>query len=244
MSADPGIFISIEGVDGAGKTTQAERLAQRFRERGWEVCSTFEPGGTPLGRALRVHLLNPGASAEEDAKASSQGEWVGSEESLAEQALPPDAELLLFLADRAVHLAQVIRPALRAGRVVICDRFHDATVAYQQYGRGAPLPLLGEFIERHLLDVRPRLTFWLDLPLAEAQRRVKERQRRTNQALHAFEDAAFQRAVRRGYRACYEGDPERVVRIAADAEPDLVAEAIWQAARRRLALDTAGGGRR
>ena len=107
-----GAFITFEGVDGCGKTTQAELLAEKLRRVGHSVLTTREPGGTAVGRGLREVLLNP-----------------------AHKEITPECELLLFLADRVQHLGELITPALARGETVVCDRFHDSTVAYQRYGR-------------------------------------------------------------------------------------------------------------
>ena len=150
----PGRFVVLEGIDGCGKTTQLEHLGQwlptsGLMPAGARLLTSREPGGTPLGRALRELLLHPPA----DAYPCS------------------DAELLLYAADRAQHVAQVIRPALEAGDWVLCDRFSGSTAAYQGYGRGLPLERIAALEGFATGGLEPDLTLWLDLPLEESLRR-------------------------------------------------------------------------
>jgi len=150
----PGRFVVLEGIDGCGKTTQLEHLGQWLPTSGLmppgaRLLTSREPGGTPLGRALRELLLHSPA----DASPCS------------------DAELLLYAADRAQHVAQVIRPALEAGDWVLCDRFSGSTAAYQGYGRGLPLERIAALEGFATGGLEPDLTLWLDLPLEESLRR-------------------------------------------------------------------------
>ncbi len=147
----PGRFVVLEGIDGCGKTTQLQHLGQwlptsGLMPAGARLLTSREPGGTPLGRALRELLLHPPA----DASPCS------------------DAELLLYAADRAQHVAQVIRPALEAGDWVLCDRFSGSTAAYQGYGRGLPLERIAALEGFATGGLEPDLTLWLDLPLEES----------------------------------------------------------------------------
>ena len=150
----PGLFVVLEGIDGCGKSTQIERLRQwlptsGLMPAGTSLLTSREPGGTPLGQALRELLLHPPAAASPCS----------------------DAELLLYAADRAQHVAQVIRPALEAGDWVLCDRFTGSTVAYQGYGRGLPLERIAALEGFATGGLKPDLTLWLDLPLEESLRR-------------------------------------------------------------------------
>jgi dTMP kinase len=196
-----GRFITFEGVDGCGKTTQAARLANHLREVGLPVLMTREPGGTPIGDKIRSVLLNPDNTA-----------------------MTPATELLLYLADRLQHLEQVIRPGLARGEVVICDRFHDATVAYQHHGRGLDLRPLEDFIAREILSASPDLTVWIDLDVREARGRIAER----NQSGAGTEgesrmDAAaldFHQRVREGYAALHRSEPGRIERIEGQGSPE------------------------
>ena len=170
-----GLFITLEGPEGAGKSTNREYLAARLQEAGCDVLLTREPGGTPLAERIRELLLEP-----------------------SDEPMAADTELLLVFAARAQHLAQVIRPALAAGKVVLCDRFTDATYAYQGGGRGLPLEriaLLEEFVQGGL---RPDLTLVFDLPVDVGLARAAARGR-----LDRFEQEArsFFEAVRQTYLA-------------------------------------------
>jgi dTMP kinase len=179
-----GSLITFEGIEGSGKSTHSALLAEHLRSLGWDPLVTREPGGTPLGEPIRHLLLDPGSSP-----------------------IAPLAELLLYCADRAQHVAQVITPALAAGRPVICDRFSDSTVAYQGYGRGLDLELV------HLLDrcargdVTPALTFLFDCPaeegLARARRRATAPDRMEGASLE------FHARVRQGFLALAAASPDR-----------------------------------
>lgn len=182
-----GLFITLEGPEGAGKTTNREFLAERLRTAGHEVLLTREPGGTPLAERIRELLLAP-----------------------SNEAMAPDTELLLMFAARAQHLAQVIRPALTAGKVVLCDRFTDATYAYQGGGRGlneARIAVLEEFVQGAL---RPDFTLVFDLPVEVGLARATARGQ-----LDRFEQEgrAFFEAVRQTYlrRAALNPDRYRVI---------------------------------
>jgi len=135
-----GLFVTLEGVDGCGKTTQAQLLADRLRASGHCVVLTRQPGGTVIGERLRELLLTPG------------------------NPIPPAAELFLYLADRAVHVAEAVVPALEKGCVVVCERYTDSTLAYQGYGRGLDLDLLRRLNEMATGGVSPDLTLVLDIP--------------------------------------------------------------------------------
>jgi len=146
-----GYFISMEGIEGCGKSTQARRLAKRLREDGHKVLLTFEPGGTTIGGAIRGALLNSRR------KVSALAEW------------------LLFEADRAQHVREVIIPALRRGMVVICDRYSDSSRAYQGFGRGLGLAQVDRVDRLATGGVKPNLTILLDLPVREGLARARKR---------------------------------------------------------------------
>ena len=196
-----GLFISFEGIDGAGKSTHIEGLAHLFREQGREVVLTREPGGTPLAERLRELVLF--------------------------EAMDPLTETLLVFAARRDHLVNVIEPALAKGSVVICDRFTDATFAYQGAGRGFDLATLASL--EHWVQAKPDnagmrqpdLTLWFDLaPAVAAQRLVAARQADRFEA----ESLVFFDAVRSGYQARCDQSGGRMVRINADQSKHLV----WQ----------------
>ena len=182
-----GLFITLEGPEGAGKTTNREFLAERLRTAGHEVLLTREPGGTPLAERIRELLLAP-----------------------SDEPMATDTELLLMFAARAQHLDQVIRPALVAGKVVLCDRFTDATYAYQGGGRGvseARIAVLEDFVQGTL---RPDLTLVFDLPVDVGLARAAARGR-----LDRFEQEgrAFFEAVRQTYlrRAALNPQRDRII---------------------------------
>jgi len=209
MTPSTGLFISFEGIDGAGKSTHIEAVAQAFEAQGRAVIRTREPGGTPLAERLRELVLNA----------------------------PMDAltESLLVFAARRDHIAQVIAPALAQGRVVLCDRFSDATFAYQGGGRGFDLQVLSQ-LEQWVQALpaggllQPGLTLWFELdPAIAAQRLAQAR------VPDRFESQpqAFFRQVHDAYAARAQADARRFVRIAADAPMGSVRQAVLNALRER-----------
>jgi dTMP kinase len=187
-----GLFLTLEGLDGSGKSTQAKLLAAFLEGRGLPVVLTREPGGGLPG--VRNLLL--------------RGE------------LSPEAEYLLFSADRAEHVRKVILPSLEAGAWVVSDRYLDSSLAYQGFGRGLPLSWLLEVAKEATLGLTPRLTFLLDLPPEEALRRVKDPDRLEREGL-----AFFQR-VREGYLFLAEKEPHRFVVLDATESVEAVAQRI------------------
>ena len=178
-----GLFVTLEGPEGAGKSTNREDLADHLRARGLDVVLTREPGGTPLAERIRDLLLTP-----------------------ADEPMAVDTELLLVFAARAQHLAQVIRPALARGAVVLCDRFTDATYAYQGGGRGLPLERIAQLETFVQGDLRPDLTLIFDLPVEVGLARAVARGR-----LDRFEQEGirFFEAVRSAYLQHAEAAPSR-----------------------------------
>ncbi len=146
-----GTFITFEGIDGSGKSTQMRLLTNALRTQRCDVLMTREPGGTPVGLKLRAALLD------------------------AQEEVDPLTELLVFAADRAQHVRRVLRPALDAGQVVISDRFADATVAYQGAGRGFSPELISRIVELATEGLKPDLTLLFDLPVAESGVRTRRR---------------------------------------------------------------------
>ena len=199
-----GRFITLEGPDGAGKTLQAERLAAALRARGLTVRLAREPGGTSLGDRIRAILLTPG-----------------------EPAIAPRADALLFNAARAQHVAEVIRPALESGAVVVCARYADSTLAYQGYGSGLPLAELRAIGDLATGGLRPDRTILLDIPAEVGLAR------KTADGVTRFEasfDVAFHRRVRAGFQALAGAEPERWVVVDATADQDAVAARVVEAA--------------
>jgi dTMP kinase len=178
-----GLFITLEGPEGAGKSTNREYLAERLRAEGIEVLLTREPGGTPLAERIREVLLTPG-----------------------NEVMNADTELLLVFAARAQHLAEVIRPALAKGVVVLCDRFTDSTYAYQGGGRGLSLERIATLETFVQGDLRPDLTLVFDLPVEVGLARASARGRLDRFEL---EGRLFFDAVRSAYLKRAEADPQR-----------------------------------
>ena len=198
-----GKFITFEGIDGSGKSTQLEILAGYLRARGIDVLTTREPGGTSLGQRLREAFLET------------------------EETVAPLAELLLFAADRAQHVEHLIRPALSAGRTVISDRYADATRAYQGAGRGFDRELTERLITLATGGLKPDLTVFFDLSVEAAVARMRGRENVNEQPNRMdLEAAAFYENVRAEYLAIAAREPERFKVIDADAPIEEVAERV------------------
>src|ERR1035437_1944038 len=189
-----GVFITLEGVEGSGKTTQAAILGDVLRRGGRRVTVTHEPGGTRAGETIRAIFLDPAVS------------------------LDVAAELLLVLADRAEHVREKLRPALAAGETVISDRYSDSTTAYQGHGRGFDLKLLAELNRLASDNVTPDLTIVLDLPVETGLERTRVRAMGTGRSSDRFEGerADFHRGVRDGFLAIAKVEAARVVVIDTD----------------------------
>jgi dTMP kinase len=197
-------FITFEGIEGCGKSTQARVLADAL---GPDTVLTCEPGATPLGRAVRELVLGH-----------------------VHHDMSPAAEALLYFADRAQHVAKVVRPALDAGRIVISDRYTDSSLAYQGYGRGLDLGLLRSLHVLATGGLTPELTVFLDVPVEEGLRRVG---RRGNHDRLEAEVREFHDRVCDGYRALIAQEPGRWVVIDGGSAPDVVAQRVRQAAEAR-----------
>ncbi|MGH2503723.1 MAG: dTMP kinase [Ktedonobacterales bacterium] len=226
-----GYFISLEGPDGSGKSTQARLLAERLRMAGRDTQLTREPGGTPLGGVMRAALLHPQATLEALAQAG-----LASGDTPAEEMLPL-TEALLLSADRAQHVAR-IRGWLAAGQVVISDRYADATLAYQGAGRGYDLTMLRALQAMATGGLTPALTLLLDLPVDEGQRR-KRAGHEDGEEINRLdlEQRDFRERVRAGYLALAAEEPQRWVTL--DARPSMgaLAEQIWATVASRLGLE-------
>lgn len=190
------MFISFEGTEGVGKTTLIRKIYDYLELQGQQVVLTREPGGTPMAEQIRSLLLS-----------------VSHEESMAH-----DTELLLMYAARAQHLQQVIVPALTAGKTVLCDRFTDASFAYQCAGRGLSKEKL-QLLNSNFVSHMPNITFWLDAPTEMGMSRARERG-----ALDRFEQekATFFEKVRSGYQELWEQQGERIKRLDATQSPKQV----------------------
>lgn len=190
-----GRFITFEGVDGAGKTTQLEWARQFVEQRGRRLTVTREPGGTELGEALRGVLLN------------------------AKKAIHPETETLLMFAARREHIDQVILPALRRGDVVLCDRFTDATFAYQGGGSGVDAGKLETLEQWVHADLQPDLTLYFDLPVEIARQRIGGEREADR---FERESAEFFRRVRSAYLGRAQQNPQRIRVIDASATPEAI----------------------
>ena len=201
------MFITLEGIEGSGKTTQIARLVDFLEGKGLECIATRQPGGTLIGENIRSILLDP-----------------------ASKALEPTAELLLYMADRAQHIHELIKPCLIAGKTVVCDRYYDATVAYQGFARGLDIELIRKL--HHLLfdDLKPDVTLLLDLPprlgLERAWKQLNTGQRSGQESRFEAEKVAFHEKVRAGYLELARHEPDRIRIIDAASPPDQVFAAI------------------
>jgi dTMP kinase len=201
------LFITFEGIEGSGKSTQIRRLTEKLHQCGRDVLVTREPGGCPLSDKIRHLLLRP-----------DQGE------------IASETELLLYLAARAQHVCEIIRPALTPDRIVLCDRFADATTAYQGFARGIDLALVQRFNDFATGGLIPDLTLLLDLPVARGRQRLRQRNRTTDSRDDRLEleDDGFHQRVREGYLSLARKSPERFRVVNALAAEDVVARQIWQ----------------
>lgn len=184
-----GTFISFEGIEGCGKTTQVALLAEALRKQGYDVIETREPGGTATGKQIRQLALNT------------------------EDPLAPKAELLLMLGDRAQHVTEIIIPALKNNQVVICDRFSDSTIAYQGFGHGLHIETLYKISNFASFSMMPDITFLLDIAVTDGLERAK--QRRGTNSVDRFErlDEGFHERVRQGFLQIAKADPRRIRKI-------------------------------
>jgi dTMP kinase len=198
-----GTFITFEGIDGSGKTTQLRMLASYLKEAGCEVLLTREPGGTPVGNRLRAALLD------------------------AHEEVDPLTELLVFAADRAQHVRRVLRPALEAGQVVISDRYADATVAYQGAGRGFPAELISEIIQLATEGLKPDLTLLFDLSVEESIARTSRRSNGKHRGDRLDAEASdFHVRVRDAYLDVARAEPDRVKIIETNRRPEETYECV------------------
>ena len=203
------MFITLEGPEGSGKTSQIPALAEFIKDAGYEVIVTREPGGTPVGDQIREVLMN-----------------------LKNVSIVPRTEILLFLAARAQHVESVIRPALELGKVVLCDRFGDSTLAYQGYGHNTDLPTLRSLLDFSTGGLKPDLTLLLDIPVSKGIERKQDNCSEWNR-LDAYA-VAFHERVRQGYLALANEEPNRWVVINAAHDKEKVQESMRQAVMQRL----------
>lgn len=203
------MFITLEGIEGSGKTTEIKFLQDYFKQKGIDCIFTREPGGTEIGGQIRKVLLNP-----------------------ANTALTPYAELLLYVADRAQHINQVVLPALDAGKWVVCDRYFDATLVYQGYARGLDLDVMRELHRKMCRNLYPDLTVVFDLEPEQGLRRalgdLSSGTRGNEESRFENETLTFHRKIRNGYLDLAERDPIRFRVIDASGTPEEVHELFMQ----------------
>jgi len=192
-------FISFEGIEGSGKSTQTRRLAGYLRAQGRDVVETAEPGGTAIGDKIRALLLEP------------------------DNHMDPLTELLLYYASRAQHVKEVIGPALQENKVVITDRFTDSTVAYQGCARGLDVTIIERLNSIVVPDVKPSVTFLLDLDVEDGLRRNRRARKEDRFELETVE---FHRRVRKGFLGIAKQEPDRIKIVDASGTPDAVSEEI------------------
>jgi dTMP kinase len=201
------MFITLEGIEGAGKSSQLENIAAFFENRGYSCLTTREPGGTAVGGQIRGILLDP-----------------------ANRGLDPRAELLLYVADRIQHIKSVIEPHLGERRVVLCDRFFDATLVYQGVARGLDTGLIRDLHRLVCNDLAPDLTLLFDLDprvgLARAWRQIDDGGRTGQESRFELEALAFHEKVRNGYLSLAHSDPGRFRIIDASQERDAVTRSL------------------
>ena len=207
----PGLLITLEGIEGSGKSTQASRLRDALLADGIPVCLTREPGGSPLAERVRDLIL----------------------QAAGDEPLAPGTELLLFLAARAQHMARTVRPALERGEVVVCDRFTDATVAYQGGGRTIPEAFLTSLNEWVTGGLKPARTYILDVPVDLGLERARKR---TGAVPDRFEteSRAFFEAVRARYLEIARREPERIVVLRGTDSEEILAHQIREDVNRIL----------
>lgn len=204
------MFITLEGIEGCGKTTQINHLSRVFENRGQACVVTREPGGTAIGKEVRSILLNP-----------------------ASKGMVPKAELLLYMADRAQHIAAVVNPCLAEGKVVLCDRYFDATVVYQGFARGLDTRFIYELHRLVMNDLKPDVTILLDLPprigLKRAWKQIEDGTRNSIESRFEEETLKFHEKVRAGYLELARLEPERFRTIDASRDEKQVQADIRQA---------------
>lgn len=203
-------FISFEGIEGSGKTTQIKLLASRLESLGYDVLITREPGGCPIADQIRRILLDPDNDN-----------------------LDPKAELLLYAAARAQHVAEIILPALEQNRIVLCDRYCDATLAYQGYARGLDLQLVQQLNILAAGMCRPHLTLLLDMQPEHGIERARDRNAANqgpDEGRFEQETLAFHNKVRQGYLKLAEEEPRRIKIVDADGTLEEIAMRIWRIA--------------
>lgn len=202
----PGLFVTFEGIDGSGKSTQAKCVAESLNAQGYDVCLTLNPGGTILGKAIREILLHHDGPVDDT------------------------AELLLYMADRAQHVSEVVEPALAAGNIVLCDRFVDSTLAYQGHGRQLGTDLITQLHQVALGGIQPDLTFWLNGPVEDLLARAKCRSKADRLEQEALD---FYQRINHGFDELARANPSRIQAIDAFQPVDVITNRIVEMIKNR-----------
>ena len=192
---DSGKLITFEGLDGCGKSTQLEKATDWLNAQGYSVLKTRQPGGTIIGQQIRSILLNP-----------------------EHEELQPESELLLYLADRIQHLQELILPAKTAGKIVLCDRFHDSTIAYQGYGRGLNLNSIESIVAHCIKPYTPDLTILLNISPETVASRLERRQEHAEKDRLDLEALSFFKRVAQGFKELAVTEPDRFICINGEQE--------------------------
>lgn len=203
-----GLFLTFEGIEGSGKSTQSALLAARLEQEGWEVVRTREPGGTNVGAAIRAVFLNPD-----------------------HHGMHPWTELLLINADRRQHVEELIHPALSRGAIVVCDRYVDSTRAYQGGGRGLGLPLVDRLHQECIGGLMPCRTWWIEVPVETGLARSKARQGGNADRIER-DGLDFHRRIHDAFAAISQREPQRVMRVDGMHKPEEIQLEIWNDAAR------------
>jgi dTMP kinase len=210
---DSGKLITFEGLDGCGKSTQLEKATDWLNSQGYSVLKTRQPGGTIIGQQIRCILLNP-----------------------EHEELQPESELLLYLADRIQHLQELILPAKTAGKIVLCDRFHDSTVAYQGYGRGLNLNSIESIVTHCIKPHAPDLTILLNISPETVNSRLELRQEHTEKDRLDLESLNFFKRVAQGFQELAATEPDRFICINGEQDIEDIHLQIVNILQRRLQL--------
>ena len=208
---DSGKLITFEGLDGCGKSTQLEKATDWLKEQGYSVLKTRQPGGTVIGEQIRSILLNP-----------------------EHEELQPESELLLYLADRIQHLQDSILPAKTAGTIVLCDRFHDSTVAYQGYGRGLNLNSIESIVTHCIKPYLPDLTILLNISPETIATRLKRRQEHSKIDRFDLESLGFFKRVAQGFQDLAAAETERFVCINGEQDIEIIHQEIINILQQQL----------
>lgn len=206
---DKGIFITFEGIEGSGKTTQVRLLSQKFIKDGFMVMETFEPGDTKVGKEIREILLNSSSK------------------------INPLCELLLYFSDRVQHVEEKIKPALNEGFIVICDRFTDSTIAYQGYGREISIEIIEKLNNTILNGFMPDFTILLDLSPELGLKRNKKIKKTDR---FEIEDISFHNAVRKGYLQIARNEKDRIFVVDATKSPEDICEEVYRKIKTKFKL--------